>query len=370
MTIEGLHYVKRKLADGTTRWHVYAWRGGPAIYTADGPRKPQLPSETLDAYLDAKRALSTDTFAGMVRGFRKSPEWAELATSTKRNWRLVLDKLEAKWGDTPCKLWSDPRMVPKIVGYRNALASTPRTADYHLTVLFSLLKWARLNGHVSVNVADGIPKLYRGGNRAEIIWTADDRAKMAAWPNEAVVDAVELACLSGLRLADLAGLKWAEIGEHAIVRLAEKKSRGRRRRAYVPLYSALQGHLEALRNRPRRRGVETVLTTSAGHAWSSDGLGKRVGEASKKLGIVHEDGRKKHLHDCRGTFATELMRVGLTDREIAEILAWSVEQVAGVRKLYVDDMQTVVAIGRRIAAVNGPVNGPEPKTGTTAEMRV
>lgn len=357
MTIEGLHYVKRCLANGDTRWHVYAWRGGPSIYSTISARKPKLPKEALDAYQDAHKALAADTFEGMARAFRQSPEWANLAKNTKRNWHLVLDKLEAKWGETPAKLWSDPRMVSKVVAYRNTLANTPRTADYHITVLNSLLSWARLSGHVTVNVAAGIPKLYKGGNRQEIIWTAEDRAKMAAYPNRAVADAVELACLTGLRLADLAALKWSEIGQHAIVRVAEKASKGKRRRATVPLYAALSGHLEALRGRPRREGVETVLTTGDGKAWSSGGLGKRVGEARDKLGIVHTDGRPKHLHDCRGTFATELMRCGLTDNEIADIMAWAPDKIATIRKVYVDDAQTVVAIGRRIAGVNGPVNG-------------
>ncbi len=347
MTIEGLHYVKRRLANGHIRWHVYAWRGGPPIYSADGARKPKIPAEAIEAYQNARRALATDTFAGLARAFRQSPEWGNLAANTKRNWRLVLEKLEAKWGKTPVSLWSDPRMVPKIVAYRNTLANRPRTADYRITVLNSLMTWARLNGHVTVNVAAGIPKLYKGGDRAEIIWTAADREKMAAWHNRAVADAVELACLTGLRLADLAGLKWSEIGEHAIVRVAEKASKGKRRRATVPLYPALSMHLERLK--AGGKGAETVLTTTDGRPWSSGGLGKRVGEARDKLGIVHTDGRAKHLHDCRGTFATELMRCGLTDNEIADIMAWSPERIATIRKVYVDDAQTVVAIGQRIA---------------------
>lgn len=32
--IKGIHRVKRRLADGTTRVHYYAWRGGPAMTAA------------------------------------------------------------------------------------------------------------------------------------------------------------------------------------------------------------------------------------------------------------------------------------------------------------------------------------------------
>lgn len=355
MSIEGVAWVRKRLASGKSRWYCYAWRGGPCIMTADGLRQPKLTAEALEAYEQARNALRTDTIDGLVRAYRQSPEWNRLAESTKRNWRLVLDKIVAKWGKTPLSIWSDPRMVVKVMAWRNSAQETPRAADYRITVLRALLEWARLGGRVTVNVAQGIPTLYQGGDRAEIIWTAKDREAFAKVANEAVIDALELACLSGLRLADLAGLTWAEVGQHAIVRTAQKRSKGKRRRATVPLYPALREHLEVLRARPRHKGVDNVLTTSAGNAWSSDGLGKRVGEARTKAGIKHSDGRAKHLHDCRGTFATELMLAGLTDEEIGRILAWEPTRVANIRSVYVDEARTVVALGERIAA-NHPAN--------------
>ncbi|WP_265535911.1 hypothetical protein [Sphingomicrobium astaxanthinifaciens] len=60
--------------------------------------------------------------------------------------------------------------------------------------------------------------------------------------------------------------------------------------------------------------------------------------------------RKKHLHDARGTFATFLMtETDLTDVEIAGVMGWSPDEVARIRKVYVDERATVVAIGQRIA---------------------
>lgn len=41
----------------------------------------------------------------------------------------------------------------------------------------ALLEFGRLRGKVAINVADGIPKLYRNGARAEIIWLEDDMAR-------------------------------------------------------------------------------------------------------------------------------------------------------------------------------------------------
>ena len=61
--------------------------------------------------------------------------------------------------------------------------------------------------------------------------------------------------------------------------------------------------------------------------------------------------KMKHLHDVRGTFCTLLLtECDLTDKEAADILAWSPERVGNIRKVYVDHAQVVVALGERIGA--------------------
>jgi hypothetical protein len=47
---------------------------------------------------------------------------------------------------------------------------------------------------------------------------------------------------------------------------------------------------------------------------------------------------------------TALCRAGLTDDEIANIVAWSPQNVAEIRRTYVDDAAVVVALSRRINA--------------------
>ena len=63
-----------------------------------------------------------------------------------------------------------------------------------------------------------------------------------------------------------------------------------------------------------------------------------------------EPDRAKHLHDLRGTFVTHLCKAGLTDSQIAEVVAWSPQNVADIRRTYVDDAAVVVAIGKRLFA--------------------
>ncbi|MEC8715649.1 MAG: tyrosine-type recombinase/integrase, partial [Pseudomonadota bacterium] len=109
----------------------------------------------------------------------------------------------------------------------------------------------------------------------------------------------------------------------------------------------------------REEGVTTLLVNSRGQPWSGDGYGGSFNRIRDAAGIVFTDpdtgeSKRKHLHDVRGTFATRLILSGLTDAEVAEIMAWSVEKVSGIRRTYVDRSRAIVAIGERI--MKGSVN--------------
>ena len=113
-------------------------------------------------------------------------------------------------------------MVAKVVEWRASRAATPRGADLGVTVLYELLKFGRLRGRVMINVAADIPRLYRGGNREEILWTPDD---IEAFCVEAIkadqpqlIDAIWLAALTGLRRQDLVTVSRGNVYEHAIIR--------------------------------------------------------------------------------------------------------------------------------------------------------
>lgn len=358
MPERGIHFIRTKGKAGT-RWYVYAWRGGPRIATFDQTNKPTLSKEQAKAADTARKKAQDqgdDTLSGLIRDWRRSPEWKRLAANTRDTWTVGLTRIEDKWGKLPIELWNDPRMVGKVVEWRDSLSATPRAADIGVTVLSRLLEWGRLRARVRVNVAAGIPNLYQGDDRAEIIWTPDDIdafCRSALQLNRPLlIDCLFLACLTGMRLSDLAAVTFAECGEEAIIRKALKRSRGRRRRAVVPIIPPLRALIEELRTRPRAQGVDALLVNSHGKAWSADALGKRFGEVRTRAGIVHieqgEEPRAKHLHDCRGTFVTHLCRAGLTNEEVGNIAAWSPANVERIRRTYVDDAAVVVAIGRRI----------------------
>lgn len=368
MSVEGVHIVRAGRGAMKT-WYIYAWRGGPQVDKLQQVGRPKLTLahlEKISELVAADRNLPTDTIAGVVAAFRKSDQWLGYEPGTQKTWGRALDAIEAKWPAVPMRVFSDVRMTPKIVAWRDDVAkSSPRTADIGVTVLDVMLAWARLRGLVTINAAADIPTVYRRKDRAPVVWLPHDRAAIAEHAGPALQDALDLAALTGLRVADLVALRWDEIGEFAIIRTASKKSRGKRYRVTMPIVPQLAALLDRLRTRPRRVGVDTVLVNSFGNKWSGDGLGSSFhdarGKANGGTGVWHverhpdtgeEERTAKRLHDFRGTFATVLMTMPgkpLTDAEIADTLGWSETQVGDIRKRYVDDAAVVVALGRRIA---------------------
>lgn len=227
-----------------------------------------------------------------------------------------------------------------------------------MTVLRALLEFGRLRGQVTFNAAVNIPQLYRNGQRAEIIWTDADISRFTAKAEEMeqlhIVDGLKLASLTGLRRADLVTLTWDQVGEFAIIKKALKKSAGKRRHMAMPRIPALDALLSELHNRPREEGVNTVLVNSHGRSWSGDGFGgsfNRIRDAAQIYHVDEDSGEKirKHLHDVRGTFCTKLLtETDLTDREAADIMGWSPDRVAAIRRVYVDQSEILAALGRRL----------------------
>lgn len=369
MTVQGVHFVRAVRPGKPIRWYIYAWRGGPKIRVAEQPAKPRLTKEDIAAIAAAQTADDTpkDTIHGLSTAWQRSREWKAFAQSTRDLWGAAAGAIEAKWPKVPLRIFADPRMTPKIVKWRDEMAESRglRAADVHVTVLSQMLSWGMEKGLVTCNPAAPVKRLWKGGNREEIIWTAEDctafdRGEKDKPAPQYLIDARRLAEFTGLRRADLVGLKWSEIHDTHIARTAMKKSKGKRRRVVMPIVPGLKELLDELKTRHRKPGVETVLVGARGGSLQAKGLtvtfNQQRDKANDGKGIVHpgefdEPDRAKTLHDLRGTFATKLMTLpggSLTDDQIATIMGWSTAQVAAIRKRYVDEAAIVVAIGKRI----------------------
>jgi integrase len=309
------------------REYYYAWRGGPRL--RGQPGSPEFVASYNQAIED-HRTPDTSRFRSLITIYKASGDYKKLADTTKRNWSRWLDRIADYFGDLRIAQFDRPEKIrPVIRKWRNQWADKPRSADYGMQVLSRVLSHAVELGKIAGNPCEGIKQLY-SGDRSEIIWTDADIAQLKAGApgrpcSPDVIHAVELASHTGLRLSDLLRLSWSHVGEDAII-LATGKSRGRRE-AVIPISDDLRAVLDRI---PKRS--TTILTNVRRRPWTANGFGTAFNRAKIAAKI---DDRDLHFHDLRGTAATKFYIAGLSIRVIAEILAWSEEQVERIIRRYV-----------------------------------
>jgi integrase len=311
-----LRGIAKATAKGKTYW--YAWRGGPRLHGEPGS------PEFIASYNEAIANLRTPDpgrFRYLVVSYKGSPDYKMLADSTRKNWGPWLDRISEYFGDLRIAQFERQEKIrPAILRWRKQWAGKPRTADYALQVMSRVLSHAVEDGRLAGNPCEGIRRAY-AGDRSEIIWTDADIAQLKRTCSPEIAYAVDLAAHTGLRCGDLLRLCWSHVQEDAVI-ISTGKSK-HRFDAIIPLYDGLK---EVLARIPRRSTV--VLTNQRGRPWK--GFNTRFTAAKKAAGISN-----LHFHDLRGTAATRFYVAGLSVRVIAEILAWSEDQVEKIIRRYV-----------------------------------
>lgn len=330
----GLHIVKKRLASGLVRWNVYAWRGGPCIHRQDGARPiitPAILSQAMAARAEASGAPA-NSFDAIITAYRASPEFERLAASTKRDYNRILDRISQHFGAAPIAAFEDRRMRREIINWRDQWRAQPRTADKASVTMATLLGWAVHSALLTVNVAAGINQLHTA-DKSDQVWEDRHWQAMADAP-EHLLKALRLASMTGLRLGDLVRLDWSNVTEKSII-VTTRKRKGR---AVIPIVRELRAFLDSIEH---RQG--TVLRNSRGKAWTESGLGT-VFQRSKPQDF------DRTIHDLRGTYVTWLAAKGLSDDEIARIVGWTSQRIAGVRARYVDEARVIVSLVDRLSA--------------------
>lgn len=295
----------------------YAWRGGPRLL--ETPNTSAFFRELQDR-LAERKVGDRRKISGLCAMFRASDEWKAYTDKTRKNWGLWLDRIQDHFGDLSIATFDRPAIKGAIRIWRDKFKATPRSADMGLQVLSRLLTYGSGMGLLSTNATKDIGHLYKA-NRADIIWTADDITELEKHASKELMWAVRLAMFTGLRQGDLLRLSWSHVKDHSI-EIRTGKSKGART-AVIPLHADLRALLKAI---PKR--ATTVLTTTEKRPWKS-GFGASWGAAVRRAEI------DKHFHDLRGTAATRLYLADMTIREIAEIMAWSENQVERLIDRYV-----------------------------------
>ena len=317
-----LRGIAKVTAKGRT--YYYAWRGGPRLRGELG--SPEVHASYNEA-VESRQTPDSGRFKSLVVLYRSSNDYKKLANSTRKNWSPWLDRIAEYFGELRIAQFDRPEKIrPVIRRWRNQWADKPRTADYGMQVLSRVLSHAvDPLGSIAGNPCEGIKQVY-SSDRSEIIWTESDIATLKQTCSPEVAHAVDLNSHTGLRLGDLLRLSWSHVGEDAIT-LATGKSRGRRE-AIIPLYDDLRDVLARI---PKRS--ITILTNQHGCPWKPHVFSTAFGRAKEAASMGERD---LHFHDLRGTAATRFYIAGLPVRVIAEILAWSEDQVDKIIRRYVE----------------------------------
>ncbi|WP_425419764.1 tyrosine-type recombinase/integrase [Oricola indica] len=316
--IRGINKVKKRLADGSVRLYYYHRATGRALNGEPGS------VEFLSDYVAAEKTLTdrhAGTFNSLVRDYTLSPEFEKLAESTRGEYRRMLTKSEAKFGDLPIGALNDPRVRQDFMSWRATVAreSGYREADNRLSVISSMLTWARENGRILHNHVAGFRRLHKT-DRSELIWLP---GHIEAFMNIAPLElqrALILALHTGQRQADLLKLSWNNY-DGSTISLRQGKTN---RRVDIKCTAALRRMLDGL-----DRDTNLVLTTKTKLPWKARYFKAQWEAATKAAGISD-----LHFHDLRGTAITLLAQAGCSTPQIAAITGHSLKTVTTILDKY------------------------------------
>ena len=313
--LKGINRTRKVLSNGSVVYYYYAWKGGPPLRGQPGT------PEFIGSYNEAtaqRVSPPRGTLLSMLQQYQSSEDFRGLADSTLRSYVAHITRIEKKFGDFPLSALTDRRSRGIFLAWRDEIAASAgrRQADYAWTVLARVLSWSFNRALVGANPCERGGRLYRGGGRAEKVWTAADEAAFLKIAPAHLHLPLLLALWTGQRQGDLLRLPWSAYnGTH--IRLRQSKTG---RRVVIPVGAPLKIKLDALIKRS-----PIILTNSEGKPWTSDGFRASWGKACKVAGVVGVT-----FHDLRGTAVTRLALVSCTEAEIAAITGHNLRDVCSI----------------------------------------
>lgn len=310
--LEGIHKVKRLLANGEVRIHYYAWRGGPKMKAAPGTEA--FVQELLKHRAESQPS-AVDTLDSLIKSFEASHAFKVLAEKTKEGHRLAFKAIRKEWPKLPLKLTQQRGMKSMIRKWHLTFSDTPRTADQMLFSLSRVFTFGIDEELIEKNPCTGIQRLYTGSRR-ESVWTEDVISRFREGASPHLRLAFEMAVHTGQRQEDLLMLTWRQYdGTHLSFEQGKTKKRVR-----IMVHKDLKALLDAA-----PKGTLRVLTNSRGRPWTKNGFKTSWGKECARLKIENVT-----FHDLRGTFITERRREGSTTEQIASITGHSISEVGKV----------------------------------------
>lgn len=283
-----------------------------------------------------RRAPEPEKVSFLIWRYKSSPEFKKLRPLTQRDYRRQLDKIQEQFGKLSITAMQSPKISDIFYEWRDVMAKTsPRQADYAISVLAAMLTWCGKRGLVAHNRASGIEDVYKA-DRKEKVWTLEQETALIAAAPAHIVRAVVLAAETGFSQEDLLVLRWADVDGN-VIRAARLKNGTP---AAIPVSPRLA---EMLADAPRT--AETILTGARGNPMTSHGLRSDFALARDRAGIVD-----RTFHDLRGSFITRRRSMGWTAEETALCSGHKIAGEAGAQSAYVDRAEVALQSAIRLWA--------------------
>jgi len=290
------------------------------ILSAKAERLPQPPMQSVSP-TTAQRAQETPRVRDFARRYL-SDHGCTLKETTRKRYRIFLDKIVAEFGDVCLHEISRSG----VEAWHASMSATPTSANGAVRVLSNMFTkaedWGLLpHGFIPPTLKI---KLYRKRTRERFL-TPAERARVEealdrgvklprgtrgclSWRTAAIL---RLLSLTGMRRDEVLSLTWQMVDvRHRVFRLPESKT-GQK---VVPFGSPVLGVLEKAREHTRA-GCDYVFHTRTGRRVAGTGITRSWDNIRKLIGL--QDVR---LHDLRHSAASDAIMNGVPLAVVGKIL--------------------------------------------------
>ena len=251
------------------------------------------------------------SFEALITTYRNSPEYCDLAHSTRRDYERYLEMICATWG-----AFEVSGLLPAhALALRDKHRSTPAAANALIRTLSALISWSVPRGYRTDNPCQYVRKLSIGEGWAPWPWEMIElvHREAPAW----MWRAVALALYTGQRQGDVLEMTWTAVRGGLIEVRQEKTGK----HLVIPAHQRL---LAVLAEVPR--SSVRILTSTRGTPWTRDGFRASWQKAlTGPLAAIRES--KLVFHGLRKSAVVTLLEAGCSDAEVAAITGQSRQMV-------------------------------------------
>ncbi len=307
-----LRYIKVVWAKG--REYLYFDTG-----TRDSQGKPvlkRLPPRGDPAFGDTYHAFCAGrtrranieaqlTVPRLIDLYERSPEFRQLAQSTRDTYGVYLKRIAAELNTAPAQLVERR----DILALRDKMAKTTGAANGMIRTARALYRWARDREHVSIDPCQGVV-LFDSTDHPP--WPDDVLTAGLASDDPGIRLPVALLYYTAQRIGDVCAMRWADVREGVLFVRQQKTGKELEIRLHRDLVAQLA--------RTPRRAL-TILSDSQSRALRPDALRDRLQR------FAATQGHKVVPHGLRKNAVNALLEAGCSSAETAAVTGQSLQMV-------------------------------------------